>query len=604
MVITDLLSRALVLSLVVPMIGVLLKLFLVHTEDQVLTDTDIVAFALHPLGLIGFLTVGVLYVATFLARVGLLMVIGFGAAEDRFVTYIDAFRYVLHRAGRLARLAGHVLARLFLPTATVIVAVAAAYAVLLNEHDINYYYANRPPAFWVALGVAFFSVGGLALVTLYRAADWVLAVPFLLFEGTGGAAALRESKRMTSAARWRIRRLLVAWIGLALILANSVALVIGRLGGLLLPRGRDYFVLGAAGLGLTLLLAGAANLAVRVLNGSILPLMVVGLYRELRPGGGTLDLPLAERGSLGPRAKLEAPHKGLLVAVAAAFLAAAGWGFLSPGRDDLDVEATVIAHRGSSKVAPENTMAAFEQAVEDGAEWIELDVQENAEGTVIVAHDRDFMRQARVSLRVRNATDEDLRALDVGSWFDPKFSNQRVPTLQDVLQWARGRVRIAIELKYYGHDVDLERAVVDVVEEAGMEEEIAVMSLKRAGLTKVARLRPAWRRGLISAASIGNLTRVGGDFLALNATAATRQQIRAAHRRGMEVYVWTINDPLQMWVMLSRGADGLITDRPALAREVLDLREQLSPWGHTVIWVAGETGLLRDLDMRSGIEDA
>ena len=80
--------------------------------------------------------------------------------------------------------------------------------------------------------------------------------------------------------------------------------------------------------------------------------------------------------------------------------------------------------------------------------------------------------------------------------------------------------------------------------------------------------------------------------------------IRRAHARGLKVYVWTINDPVQMSVMLSRGVDGLITDDPALARDVMDLREGLSPIGQWIVWIAGETGLLRGMAASSRVEEA
>ena len=163
---------------------------------------------------------------------------------------------------------------------------------------------------------------------------------------------------------------------------------------------------------------------------------------------------------------------------------------------------------------------------------------------------------------------------------------------------------MVIELKYYGHDRELESRVVDIVEETGMESAIMLMSLDRAGLRKAGSLRPSWTRGLLATVSIGDLTRLDLDFLALNAAAASRAQIQRAHKRGMKVYVWTINDPIQMSVMLSRGADGLITDEPANARRMLALREQLSPLGHLVVWIAGETGLLRDYEEASASEDA
>jgi glycerophosphoryl diester phosphodiesterase len=86
--------------------------------------------------------------------------------------------------------------------------------------------------------------------------------------------------------------------------------------------------------------------------------------------------------------------------------------------------------------------------------------------------------------------------------------------------------------------------------------------------------------------------------------AASSAMIKRAHKQGMKVYVWTINDPIQMSVMISRGVDGIITDEPALARQVMELRKHLSPFGCLVVWIAGETGLLHGVDRVSTEEDA
>jgi glycerophosphoryl diester phosphodiesterase len=278
--------------------------------------------------------------------------------------------------------------------------------------------------------------------------------------------------------------------------------------------------------------------------------------------------------------------------------------YLVMNNRDWEDHAQIIAHRGGAAVAPENSMAAFQRGIADGADWLELDVQENADGVVVIEHDRDFMKVAGVDLEVWQATDADLTDMDIGSFFGPEFSDQRVPTLREVLELAKGQSGVFIELKYYGHDTNLEAKVVDLVEETGMESDIVVMSLEYDGVRKTAALRPEWTYGLLNTVSIGDLTRLDVDFLALSANAASYSMIRRAQGRGMKVYVWTIDDPVQMTVMMSRGVDGIITDEVALARHVQDLRAKLTPLGRLVVWLAGESGLLRGAEKASAREDA
>jgi glycerophosphoryl diester phosphodiesterase len=236
----------------------------------------------------------------------------------------------------------------------------------------------------------------------------------------------------------------------------------------------------------------------------------------------------------------------------------------------------IIAHRGAAGSRPENTMASFGKAIEDGADWIELDVQETADGKVVVIHDSDFMKLAGVDLKIWDATMPDLAEIDIGTWFSSDYASERTPTLRAVLEDAKGKAGVLIELKYYNRDERLEERVIRIVEATGMTGSIAVMSLKYPAVQKMKALRPHWRVGLLAATAIGDLTQLEADFLAVNTGIATSDLIRRARKAGRDVYVWTVNDPISMSRMISRGAVGLITDEPALARDVLSERAKLS----------------------------
>jgi glycerophosphoryl diester phosphodiesterase len=603
LLLTDLLARTLAVVVVTPLVGLLLKLFLMTTDDGVLADTDIAAFALHPIGLAAIVIVGAVSLGVWFAEQGVLMTIGFGAVEDRQVTWLDGVRHVFRHGAQLVRLAGQIIVRLLIVAAPFLAGVGGVYLLLLGKYDINFYLADKPPEFLWAVGLAGLLLAGLGIIVLKKIANWILTIPLVLFESNKGTQALRESRRTTAAHGWKIALWLAAWLVSIALLSWLVTFFIGLVGDLLGPDVGASLLLMAIGLAVTLLVSVAVNLTVSIITMTLLPLFIVRLYRSIG-GPGRLVPAIADRGTLGDRTSLTIPGKKFVWAGAAALIVVGGGGYIAARSVSQVEDVAVIAHRGASGQAPENTMAAFEKAVADKTDWIELDVQENADGMVIVQHDSDFKRVGRDDLKTWNATNEELRVLDIGSWFGPEFSDQRVPTLRHVLERAKGHADVVIELKYYGHDKQLESKVVEIVEETGMESHIMLMSLKREGLRKAAALRPDWTRGLLNTVSVGDLTRLDLDFLALNAAAASRSQIRRAHSRGMKVYVWTIDDPVQLSVMMSRGVDGVITDRPDVARQVLELREQLSPLGRLLIWIAGETGLLRGADEVSTEEDA
>jgi glycerophosphoryl diester phosphodiesterase len=302
-----------------------------------------------------------------------------------------------------------------------------------------------------------------------------------------------------------------------------------------------------------------------------------GLRAEIRPG---IAADAAERHPL--LADRRVLGWGLLAGFLASLLLA--WQLIE--RLQFETPTSVMAHRGASAAAPENTLAAIRRAIDSGAQWVEIDVQETADGQVVVIHDSDLKKIGGSALTVAGSTLEQLQQVDIGSWFDPEFADQRIPTLEAVLTLCKDRISVNIELKYYGKQVRLEERVAEIVERTGMTDQVMFMSLSYDGIQVLHRLRPEWRVGLLSSVALGNLANLDVDFLALNGRAGSRHLIRAAHQRGKEVFVWTVNDPVTMASMIGRGADALITDEPALAVSVLAQFEQLEPAERLLIQLA------------------
>ena len=147
-------------------------------------------------------------------------------------------------------------------------------------------------------------------------------------------------------------------------------------------------------------------------------------------------------------------------------------------------------------------LAAIQGAIDAGAQYVEIDVQETADGEIVVIHDSDLKKVGGVPLVVGESTLQQLGYTDIGSWFDLSFSDQRIPTLREVLALCKDRIRVNIELKYYGHEKRLEQSVAELVDEAGMADQVIAMSLSYSGIQTLHRLRPAWTVGLLSTVAI------------------------------------------------------------------------------------------------------
>jgi glycerophosphoryl diester phosphodiesterase len=428
---------------------------------------------------------------------------------------------------------------------------------------------DKPPEFWEAVAIVGV-VGALLVATLLRfISGWILVFPLVVFEHKLAFLAFGESARRMKGRRWNAIGVIVAWAAAAAAaswLVNTSAKVAGRS---IAPMFGDSIAGLLAFVGSVAVVWGLASLAVNVASTTIYTMLVLRLYLEAGPKRELWQsVPSGERMHLGnPRFTLSFRALGGLLALA--LVAATGLAYWLLRTAWTERQVLVFAHRGASVDAPENTLAAFKLAGQEGTDYVELDVQETSDGVVVVAHDADLMKIGGSPLKIWESTFDQLRAVDIGSRVSPKFKDERLPTLAVALDACKGVCHVDIELKDYGHDQRLEERVAELVEAAGMEQQIVTMSLSAKMVAKMKQIRPAWTSGLLTAKAIGDLSKLPVDFLAVQSSMATRRFIRAAHAAGKPVYVWTIDDPHQMIRMIGLGVDGLITNRPAVAKDLL-----------------------------------
>lgn len=580
LVLTDIAYKAISFAALTPATVLLLRWVMSGAEGQVIADVDIAMFFLtRPIGLLTLVVGGALLTGITALEMACLMAIGMATAHGGSLGAKDALRYGVACAPRVFRLTAHMVARLLAGLLPFLLVAGLAYWALLRDYDINYYLAVRPPAFWVAVVIAMVLLAALTALLVRAIARWVLALPLVLFENVGPRRALGESGKRTAGAHGMVIALLASWAVFAMLLLAAAASIPEIIGRLLAPQ-----LAGSLPVLLVFISALAAvwialGVAAAIINGSLFALAVVRLYLRI---GHTRD-PRVPRSADVQREPVRLPRSAVVSATAIAFLAVIGLALLLAATSRRNQPVLVIAHRGSSETAPENTLAAFRLAVEQRADFIEFDVQESSDGEVVVVHDSDLMKVGGSPLKVWEATATQLRAVDIGSRTAPQFSSERVPTLAETLAVSRGGSRVVVELKSYGHDERLEERVVAIVEAAGMVDDSIFMSLDHDMVRKIKQLRPSWRAGVLVAKAIGDLTSLGADFLAVESRLATRAFVRQAHRAGQDVYVWTVNDPAAMLAAMSNGVDGLITDAPDLARRVVARRAQMTDAQRVVV---------------------
>ena len=562
-------------AIITPLFGMLVRALLGLSGSTAVADQDIALLLLSPVGAVS----GIVLVSLLLAIIGLelgaLQAVAQAANRSVRVAPMAAAMFALRHALPLLRLTFGFTLRVLLYLLPFLAGVGLVAWLLLTDHDINYYLAERPAEFYYALAAAGVMAVLLCWLLGRRLLCWSLALPLLLFGRLPPQETFRESERIASGHRGVLVRTFLGWLLVANLLALIPVLFLDFSIGWIIGSPQESLT------PLLLLLGGAAliwsviNFFVAALSLGSLTLVIAHLYERFGPPltDELIAAELRQAESAAGRG-WTATRVALVVALGACLALLAGGWLLK--RVTLDDEVLVVAHRGAAGAAPENTIASIRRAIADGADWVEIDVQESRDGQVVVVHDSDFMKLAGNPLKVWEGDLAEIRQIDIGSWFDPQFASERVPTLDAVLEEIRGRSRLVIELKYYGHDQRLEERVVDIVESAGMADDVVIMSLKLPGIQKLQALRPEWTAGLLAATAVGDLTRLNVDFLAVNENLASRGFIRRAHAAGKQVFVWTINDAQTLSRWMSMGVDGVITDEPALARGVLAERAELS----------------------------
>lgn len=232
---------------------------------------------------------------------------------------------------------------------------------------------------------------------------------------------------------------------------------------------------------------------------------------------------------------------------------------------------TVMAHRGLSADAPENTLYAFSDAISVGADFIELDVQQTRDGVLVVMHDSNLKRTTGVNKDIWDVDYADIQDLDAGSWFDPAYANARIPTLEETLQFVDKRAKLNIEIKPTKHGSDtLEQDVAELITRYQYTDACYVTSFSYGSLKKVKEANPEIRTGYLMSVAYGQFYSLKyADAFSLNKVFVTSQVVNAAHQQGKQIFAWTVNGMSEVRSLCNLHVDSIITDDPVMVQNVI-----------------------------------
>jgi glycerophosphoryl diester phosphodiesterase len=226
-----------------------------------------------------------------------------------------------------------------------------------------------------------------------------------------------------------------------------------------------------------------------------------------------------------------------------------------------------LAHRGASGLAPENTLASFDMCLQWDPDYIELDVQRSRDGHLVVFHDPTLKRTSNGTGYLKDYTLAELKALDAGSWFDARFAGERIPTLDEVLKRYKGRVKLAIEIKYGSLMYPgIEKEMLDAVLAADLLDDVVFSSFNWESMIQIKRMEPRAKTQIIclghSKEFVSTAARYGCSVVAIEHHYISPDIVADAKAQGIELIAWVVDDPAEQKRWIDIGVSQVTTNRP------------------------------------------
>lgn len=252
----------------------------------------------------------------------------------------------------------------------------------------------------------------------------------------------------------------------------------------------------------------------------------------------------------------------------------------------------VVAHRGASAYAPENTLAAIDKAADMGFRWVENDVQRTKDGELVIMHDDTLTRTTNVEQlfpdrapwKVADFTAAEIARLDAGSWFSSQYAGQRVPTLKQYMnRVSRNHQKLVFEFKKPELYPGIEKQGLDVLRKTGwldrhhVKSKLVIQSFSAASVKTVHKLRPDVKTGFLGTPAVADLPEYAKFSDQINSThrsisreyVAAIHALKGPHHKPLEIFTWTVNDAAGAQRVAGFGVDGIITNTPDVVRKAI-----------------------------------
>ena len=577
-------------AILTPLATWILHLLAVH-DDAIISNYSIHLWLATPQGIACVILVGL--IGTFshiLYPVGLFNILHEILTGHR-LSAMGAIRHVLWRLPRLFKLSLAIFG-ISIPVALAVLSVPGlVHCLLLTEHDINFYLSTHPPEWLWTLLIDTLWIAGCLIILVRTVLRMSYVVP-LWTEGAPLKQAVIASWNRTKGLTLDIFRMMVAVLSTWLIAHFILSALAFGLSGLALRvvtesiKGTIAVILAHGMVSIVM----DAFLTMICASWAICVLLII--YRR-RCGNSREFLAVRIPRHSNPRTVQTLPIKFSLAGVGLLVLLSWMGTIWLTSRQHQESMPHVIAHRAGAAHAPENSLAAMRKVLHEGvADIVEVDVTQTIDGELVLLHDKDLMRLAGDDRIVGESRYEDIQDVDIGATFSDAFRGEKIALLTDFLELAMGKTQIILEFKH-GDDSNLVTRTIAAVRESGARDDIMIMSLELEEVRRVQELAPEIRVGYFASVEVGDVAALEVDVIGVKDGMATRAFIKDAHKQGTAVYAWTIDDARRMVELIEAGVDGIITNDPMLAREMVRRVGSLPLYSRTLLRFRRFWGVLR-----------
>ncbi|BBI31282.1 glycerophosphoryl diester phosphodiesterase [Cohnella abietis] len=564
-IIFELLYKTLTLFIFIPAISSIFRGLLRLGGFAGATNYELLQFAMSKYGLLCMLILIPIATLLIFLEFSVLIILSYHGQKRQRIGLIPAFLQSLSYLPSLFKygfLGLVIYLLLFLPLG------AGVGASLLPSLEIPNFISGE----LVKTGGGILLLIGVLGVMLFFNARWIFLLPIVVIEG---AASFRKAAKKSAALlkkRYiRITVVIVSVVLLYLLVVMLLMIVIMGAVGLLYFLWEKQTVFAGVVRGVAL---KSSILSLYLASLFVIPLYITTITRlymvKADPDHAVLHLPepkSREERSIQNQGLLQ-KHKRKLIVLGSATVFASALSLL-PAIGEIQIadhKVEIMAHRGYISQGPENTIEAIQGAIEAKADYAEIDVLETKDGELAVIHDTNLKRLTGIHAQVYDLTMDELRKLQVKQG---NFTG-RISSLAEVMDKARGKIKLNIEIKTHGKEQNLVDTFIRIVRDNHFENECIVQSLDYEIVQQVKAAAPELQVGYIIFAGVPDMGRIRADFVVMEEYMVKESVVASAKRHNKPLYVWTVNNTESMGRFFSMGVDGIITDYPEDAISVDD----------------------------------